>query len=59
MPVAQKWPRFWADDMHKNRAGDRNRGRKTGVPPIVGTPCSTIRANLERDAAPNLFVTRA
>jgi hypothetical protein len=35
--------------MHKNKAGDRGFRQETGVPPIVGTPCSTIQADLERD----------
>ncbi|TRC72555.1 hypothetical protein FJV83_17545 [Mesorhizobium sp. WSM4307] len=46
--VAQKWVRFWEDDMHKNKAGDRSFSRETGVPPIAGTLCKTIQADLER-----------
>lgn len=32
----------------KNKAGDRSFSRKTGVPPIAGTLCKTIQADLER-----------
>ncbi len=42
--------------MHKNRTGDRGLGQETGVPPIAGTPCSTIQADLERDNKPDVIV---
>ena len=45
--------------MHGNRAGDRSFGQETGVPPIAGTPCSTIQADLERDDEPDVIVILA
>jgi hypothetical protein len=56
MHVAPKWPRFWEDDMHKNRAGDRSCGQETGVPPIAGTPWNIIKADLERHDHAELIV---
>ena len=45
--------------MHENRTGDRSFGQETGVPPIAGTPCSTIQADLERDDELDVIVILA
>jgi hypothetical protein len=56
MHVAEKWPRFWEDDMHRKEPAIAASAKKTGVPPIAGTPWDVIQADLSAITKPDVIV---